>query len=83
VSAELPGAVTGFPLKLAVVFAGSPETLNVTEPLPVTLTTSDSFAPRIIVSVEVDNERAKSETGFIVSDTVVEWALPLPLIIRV
>jgi len=80
---ELPGAATGLPLKLADVLAGSPETLNVTAPPPVTLTTSELLAPRVTVNVEEDNDRAKPGAAFIVSDTLVEWALPLPLIVSV
>ncbi len=84
---ELPGAVTGLTLKLPFVFGGSPETVNVTELLPdifVTLTVSVLFDPRFTVNVEADSEMPKSEgAGFTVSETVVEWPLPLPLMVRV
>lgn len=87
VSLELPGAVRGLTLKLPFVSEGSPETLNVTELLPdifVTLTVSALFDPRFTVSVEADSEMPKSEgAGFTVSETVVEWPLPLPLMVRV
>ena len=84
---ELPGAVTGLTLKLLFVLGGSPETLNVTELLPdifVTLTVNAMFAPRFTVSVEADSKMPKSEgAGLTVSETVVEWPLPLPLMVRV
>jgi len=83
VSAEFPGALTGFVLKLAVAFAGSPETLNATEPLPVTLMTTELFPPRVTANVEEDNETPKTDAELIVTDTGVEWTPPLPLIVRV
>jgi len=78
VSVELPGAVTGLLLKPAVTLDGSPETLNVTEPPPFTVTTTGPLDPRDTVSFEEDNEMPK-----IVTETVVEWTPPLPLIVTV
>ena len=81
-SAELPGAETVLGLKLAVTFEGRPETLNATVPLPDTLTTTEPLPPRLIVSGE-GTEMVKPGAWVIVSDTVVEWMPPLPLIVTV
>jgi hypothetical protein len=82
VSAEVPGAETVLGLKLAVTFEGRPETLNTTEPLPVTLTTTEPLAPRLTVSGE-GTEMVKLGAWVNVSDTVVEWTPPFPLIVTV
>ena len=79
-SLEVPPALTGFTLKPAVTFEGSPETLNATEPLPDVFTSTEPLAPRVTVSVVEDNETVKDR--LIVTDTVVEWT-PLPLIVTV
>ena len=82
------GGVTEIGFTVHVVFAGQPETVNETELLNPNLevTVIVEFPEPPCVSVNdvglADSEKSGGG-GFIVSETVVEWPLPLPLIVRV
>ena len=66
VSVDAPEAITGFGPKLALVFAGSPEMLSVTEllfPTAATRTVRLPLDPRVTVSDELDRESVKFPAG--------------------
>jgi hypothetical protein len=71
----LTPALTGFAVKLALVFVGRPEMLSVTELLPpsaVVFTVTDPLDPRLMVSDGAEVESVKSAAvPFTVTLTVV------------
>jgi len=88
VSVELPGAFTGFGLKLALLLPGKPDTLKVTGlPPPVMFTVTDPLRGCVIVSEDGETEIPKSDAAPCTwTDTVVECGPAealLPVIVTV
>ena len=81
VKVELPVAVTGFGLNMAVTPLGSPEILSVTELLPptaVAVTVIELLDFRRTAIVPDDVEREKSTAALMVNETDVVWVPLLP-----
>ena len=80
VSVELPGVVTGFGLKVALVLDGRPEVLRIIEllpPTPLRLTVTVLLEPRPTVRDEDDNVIPKSGDTLTTLTVTVVLCVPL------